>query len=206
MSATRGHQNNQGSLLLTENVFNTFESVHASIDYLKIHTEGETLKFYLEKRAQKLQLQDSTNLLLARFSLLMRLTTPEDGVLISEAYQKMPIENQALIESQFSPLMMRNERTPTYIPAFLMNLLSYYKVILDHKEAKIKTFQEGLLFVGTVLRDFRGKKANQPFNPNLSLNFNDVANMIKGFSDGKTFSYEEDYMIDEKGVVLFKKE
>jgi len=208
VSAARGHEDNRGSKVLTENTFSALENVKNALHYLADHNEEEALKYYLLARAEGLGLDNkdqAQQFVLARLGAMMRLFSKEEGAALQEGYQALSQEQRDLLNNELNPLIVRHEMTPTYVPATLVNLLSTYsKQGLSKDEAIKKCLQEGVPFVAHILHQYRSGKAEQPYTPTLTLNFNKVAGQLRDQPDllrNATFSIGEDGHVEIKELV-----
>jgi hypothetical protein len=127
---------------------------------------------------------------------MMRLYSKEEGDALKKAYTSLTDEQKADIKTQLDPLVIRQEKTPTYVPALLVNLLSAeMKQGLTKSQAIESCLRKGVVFVAHVLKHYRAGKANQPYSPNLTLNFNKAAGQIRDNSNLTSF------IIDTEGNV-----
>ncbi|MBA3813833.1 MAG: hypothetical protein H0X26_05000 [Alphaproteobacteria bacterium] len=205
VSAARGHEDNRGSKVLTENTFRAIESVKNSLHHLAAHSEEEALKQYLLERADELGL-DSNNqsqqFVLARLGVMMRLFSKEKGKALETGYQSLSKDQRAFLNSELNPLIVRNERTPTYVPAVLVNLLSTYsKQGLSKDKAIKKCLQDGATCLANIFHQYRNGQANQPYTPTLTLNFNKVAGQLR---DQPALLRNATFSIDKDGHVEIK--
>ncbi len=201
VSAARGHEDNAGSKVMTENTFKTLFAIKEALHYLSNHTEQDALKKYLATRAEWLGLDKNLNTthLLARIGAMMRLYTKEDGAALQEAFDSLSSTQKELIVSEYAPLNYRQERTPTYIPAVLVNLMgTYTKQKLSRKMAIHKSLQTGLTLIAHILHDFRNNRANHPYDPHLTLNFNKIAGQLR---DNPALAESATFIIDPQGNV-----
>jgi len=204
LSAARGHEDNRGSKVLTENTFKVIEAVKDTIHFLAKHNEQEALKFYLNKRAEWLGLNENEEgkYILARFGAMMRLFSKDEGKALQQAYASLSKDQKKIINQAFDPLVYRDERTPTYVPALLVNVLdSYTKQGLTREDAIKECVHKGALFVGTVLNQYRAGMSNQPYTPSLTLNFNKVAGKAR---DNLALLATSSFLITPDGLVDFQ--
>jgi hypothetical protein len=202
VSAARGHVDNQGSKVLDENTFRTLQAVRAAILSLATKTEAEALQEYLSIRSQWLGLEGEEQHVLARVAAMLRLFTPEEGRALTEGFNALSPEKQALIKAQFNPLIDRNEKTPTYMPAVLVNLLDQYQQQgLTRAEAIQATIQKGLVFIVDILHTYRLNKASIPYSAGLTLNFNTLAGQVR---DNPALLNQAAWFIDEQGHIMIR--
>jgi hypothetical protein len=111
---------------------------------------------------------------------MIRLYSKEEGAVLQQAYNTLTEEQKTVIKSQLDPLINRQERTPTYVPAVLVNLLAVKtKQGLSKSQAIEVCVHQGVVFIADVLQQYRTGKANRPYNPELTLNFNKVAGQVR---------------------------
>lgn len=204
LSAARGHEDNRGSKVLTENTFKVIEAVKDTIHFLAKNNEQEALKFYLNKRAEWLGLKENEEekYILARFGAMMRLFSKDEGKALQQAYASLSKEQKESINQAFDPLVYREERTPTYVPALLVNVLdSYTKQGLSKEDAIKECIHKGALFVATVLNQYRAGMSHQPYAPGLTLNFNKVAGQAR---DNLALLATSSFLITPDGLVDFQ--
>lgn len=203
VSAARGQEDNRGSKVMTENVFRALEAVKDMFHVLSAHTETDALKHYLKTRAEWLGfIGKDEELLLARLGSEMRLFFPEEGKALKLAYEDLPQEQKKLLHQELDPFTVRKDRTPTYVPAFLVNFLSTCsKQGLSKEESVGRCMREGVTFIGHVLHQYRQGHANQPYNPELTLNFNKAAGQAR---ENTTLLKSATFAINPEGSVEIK--
>ncbi len=206
VSAARGHEDNRGSKVLTENTFRALENIKDALHYLSTHNEEETLKYYLLARAKGLGLDEgqSPQLVLARLGAMIRLFSKEEGDALQKGYASLTNEQKELLNNELSPLIHRDEMTPTYVPAVLVNLLNtYLKQGLSKDQAIQQCLQEGVTFIADVLQQYRSGRTGQPYNSTLILNFNKVAGQVRDKPEmlrNATFSIDKDGHVEIKPI------
>lgn len=180
VSAARGHEDNRGSKVLTENVFKALEAVKEALHQLAHHDEKEALTHYLTTRAVWLGLEGDEKFVLTRVGTMIRLYSLEEGVALKKAYAVLTEDQKATLKTQLDPLVIRQERTATYIPALLVNFVSAQtKQGLSKLQAIEACVRKGVVFIADVLQLYRNGKANLPYNPELTLNFNKAAGQVR---------------------------
>lgn len=201
VSAALGHMDNQGSKVMTENTFRALEAVKDTLQYLAHHTEAEALQKYLDTRAKWLGLNTAHEgwQILARIGCMMRLFDEKDGAPLQASFAELDKDAKVLIISQLNPLEDRREKTPTYVPAVLVNLLgTLQKAGLSREAAIGRTVTEGVPLMAYILGQYRTGKANQPYSADMTLNFNTVAGQLRDKPDLAT---SRAFSIDAKGNV-----
>nr|WP_032114250.1 hypothetical protein [Candidatus Paracaedibacter symbiosus] len=201
VSAARGHENNAGSKVMTENTFKTIEVIKEALHYLSNHSEQEALKHYLSQRASWLgiNLSFDEEYTVARIGAMMRLYTKEDGKILQEAFSQIKPKMKSTLLAELNPLIIRQERTPTYIPAVLVNLMSAYtKQELSREDSIHQCVTKGVPLIAEILHAYRHNKANIPYNINLTLNFNKIAGQLR---DNVELAENNNFTIDPQGNV-----
>jgi hypothetical protein len=179
-----GHVNNQSSLVYTEP---SHLAMQAMVDACKVlsnphKTEIDAYNTYLTIRANWLGLdpQDRTCRALARIGAMLRLFTPEEGLILKQAVSKLDPEVQARVIAQLDLQDGREfGRTPTYMPALLVNLANNAELGSSKEERLSQAVILGLLFVSRVLERHKQNLAKHKADPNIPLNFNKAAGMAK---------------------------
>jgi uncharacterized protein DUF6829 len=165
-----GHVNNQSSLAYTEN---TYQNLNALFEVCQNHPEKsqqELYESYLSIRAQRLGLNPSvrTERVLIRLCAQLRVSTKENVEVLRRAFAQLTPEQQEKIIAEFDLLHGQElKRTPTYVPALLINLGLEQAVVL------------GLPFIADVLKQHKRDLAEGKANPDVPLNFNLAAGVAK---------------------------
>ena len=172
---------------------------------LKYKSRQEVLKYYLSERGKWIDqpLNSTRDYTLVRIASLMRVVTPEYTKRFNTEFSKLSQDNKNLILEEFYPLTERKDRTATYIPATLLNLLSNKDISKKEKNRIKFVFKEGLPFIATVLHEFRHDQANIPYDKNITLNFNEIAKIAK---EDPMKLKTRDYTILKSGIVTIPNE
>lgn len=175
------HVNPRGSLTYTENTHKTFQALQEALKLLATNDESTALKYYLTKRAQWLGLnaEDENDQVLTRLGAMLRYYSQDEGKILQKAFSKVDKDNRDLIRQQFNPLTVRSGRTPTYIPAVLLNLKNNSKCGETEEERLFFVFQQGLPFILNVLRVEAEKSKKVSSLTSLTLCFNALAKQAK---------------------------
>lgn len=179
-----GHLNNESSLVYTEPSHRAMQAVAESVRVLA-HPEATTwdaYNTYLTIRASWLGLnpQDRFDRVLTRIGTMLRLFTPEEGIILKTALLKLEAQDQDRITAQLD--VQKGEeigRTPTYIPALLINLLNNPQLGVSKEERLMQTVFIGLPFISRVLEMHKGQISKQKYDPMIPLNFNKMAGVAK---------------------------
>ncbi len=197
-----GHVNHQSSLVYTEHSFLAMEVVIESCKVLAIphKTEMDAYNTYLAIRANWLGLnvQDRTDRVLTRVGAMLRLFTSKDGTILKQAVSKLSPAIQAQIIEQLDIREGEElERTPTYIPAVLVNLANNPQLGFSKEERISQAVILGLPFIARVLETHKQHLLCSEENSTIPLNFNKAAGIAKTAPHALT----EGYNIDSEGNV-----
>ena len=184
VSGALGHVNNRSSLVYTEL---THLAMQGMADACKVlsdpsKTEIDAYNAYMTLRAGWLGLnaEDRTCRALTRMGAMLRLFTPEEGLVLKQAVSKLDPETQAKIIAQLD-LQDGKEfgRTPTYMPAVLVNLANNSQLGASKEERLSQAVILGLPFLSRVLEKHKESLANRQADPDVPLNFNKAAGVAK---------------------------
>jgi hypothetical protein len=179
-----GHVNNQSSLVYTEPSHLAMQGVADACKVLadSQKTEMDAYNAYLAIRANWLGLnaQDRTDRALTRMGAMLRLFTHEDGLILKQAVLKLKPEIRAKIIAQLD--IQEGEelrRTPTYMPAVLVNLANNLQLGTSREERISQAVVLGLPFLSRVLEAHKQALAENRANSDIPLNFNKAAGVAK---------------------------
>ncbi len=189
-----GHVNRVSSLAYREKTHQGYQSVQKAIFTLSdtSKTEGDAYDVHLSQIADWLGLDPNVRIdrVLTRIGAMLRLYTKEKGTILKEAMAQLDQEASERVVSQLD-LQEEGEflRTPTYVPAFLLNL--------SQSTSLTEAITIGLPFVAKVLEKHRASIEQGLFDPTIPLNFNAMAGLAK------TAPYTiAEFHIDDQGNVL----
>lgn len=197
-----GHVNNRSSLVYTESSHQAMQAVVAACRVLadSEKTEVDAYNAYLKIRAGYLGLndQDRIDRALTRMGAMLRLFTPEDGMLLKKAILELDSEQQTKIIMQLDTKEGEElERTPTYMPAVLVNLCNNPQLGITREERISKAVILGLPFLAKVLEKHKQSLFKNKANPKIPLNFNKAA----GFAKERPYALLNGFNIDQEGNV-----
>jgi len=202
-----GHVNNKSSLVYTEETYRGKQAVisacHVLSDSKK--TEIDAYNAYLKIRADWLGLNDQNRIdrALTRIGAMLRLFTPEEGILLKKAILELDSEQQTKIVMQLDTKEGEElERTPTYIPAVLVNLSNNLQLGITREERISKAVTLGLPFLAKVLEKHKQSLFENKADPMIPLNFNKVAGVAKE----KPYALLNEFTIDQEGNVCILRE
>lgn len=197
-----GHKNNQSSLAYTESSHLAMQGVLESCKVLAHprKTEIDAYNAYLAIRAGWLGLNadDRTDRALTRMGAMLRLFTPEDGAVLKRAVSKLPSDMRTKIIEQLD--IRKGEelaRTPTYMPAVLVNLKDNKDLGSLLEERISQAVILGLPFIARVLETHKQHIASLKADAAIPLNFNKAAWVAKT----NPFALNGEYTIDAEGNV-----
>lgn len=179
-----GHVNNQSSLVYTESSHLAMQGVFESCKVLETpyKTEIDAYNAYLAIRASWLGLNadNRTDRALTRMGAMLRLFTPQEGVVLKEAVSKLPSDVLTKIIEQLD--IREGEeltRTPTYMPAVLINLANNPTLGSSKEERISQAVILGLPFIARVLETHKEYLASLEADSAIPLNFNKAAGVAK---------------------------
>jgi hypothetical protein len=183
VSGARAHETNRGAKSFTNKTFLGINGMKDALYKLSEGSEEEAISAYVAYRASLLGLdpENKEDAVLTRLGAMMRLFTLEEGSALKEAYQNLKDNDQKnAITQTFAPLTIREERTPTYIPAVFVNFIdAAIKQGYSRDKAIQKCIQDAVAKIAAFLQTYREGKANQPYSPDKTLNFNKVAGQVR---------------------------
>ncbi len=197
-----GHVNNQSSLTYTEPAHQAMQAMGDAVRVLSnpLKTELDAYNSYLSVRASWLGLDssDSADRILARIGAMLRLFTLEDGVVLRKAIHKLDssIRNRIAAQLDVQP-QDRLSRTPTYMPAVLVNLSNNPELGKTKEERLSKAISVGLPFIVQVLERHKKMLLKNEIDSNIPLNFNKMAGVAKA----SPLSLNGAFYIDQDGSV-----
>lgn len=197
-----GHVNNQASLVYTEPAHQAMQAMGEAIRVLSnpLKTELDAYNSYLSVRASWLGLDsnDSADRVLARIGAMLRLFSLEEGLVLRKAIHELDpsirnrVAAQLDIQSQDRP-----SRTPTYMPAVLVNLSNNPELGKTKEERLSKAITVGLPFIVQVLERHKEMLLKNEIDSNIPLNFNKIAGVAKA----SPLSLNGEFYIDQDGSV-----
>ncbi len=197
-----GHANNKSSLVYTEETYRAKQAVVSTCQILSNSkkTEVDAYNAYLKIRADWLGLndQDRIDRALTRMGAMLRLFTPEDGMLLKKAILELDSELQIKILKQLDTKEGKDlERTPTYMPAVLVNLSNNFQLGITREERISKAVILGLPFLAKVLEKHKHALFENKTNSKNPLNFNKAA----GIAKERPYALLNEFTIDQEGNV-----
>lgn len=197
-----GHVNNQSSLVYTEPSHLAMQGVLESCRVLATpnKTEMDAYNAYLAIRANWLGLnvQDRTDRALTRMGAMLRLFTPEEGAILKKAVLKLsPSMRSQIVEQLDIGDGKELDRTPTYMPAVLVNLANNSQLGTSKEERLSQAVILGLPFIARVLASHKEHLACFEADPAIPLCFNGAAGVAKT----NPSALNGEYRIDSEGNV-----
>lgn len=202
-----GHVNNKSSLVYTEL---THRAMQAMADAVRVLSNAHQSKWdaynaYLGIRASWLGLssEDHSDRVLARIGAMLRLFTPEEGAVLRKAMLELSPTIRDRIAAQLDVQQQDQPgRTPTYMPAVLVNLSNNPQLGASKEERLSKAVTIGLPFIARVLERHKELLVTKEIDPNTPLNFNKMAGVAKTSPDLLC----KEFYIDKEGGVHLKSE
>jgi hypothetical protein len=179
-----GHVDNTSSICYTET---THQALQATLDACRVlsdptKTETDAYNAYLSVRASWIGLNssDRDDRVLTRIAAMLRLFTPEEGAALKNAILQLSSQDRQRIISQFDVALGEEiGRTPTYMPAVLVNLSNNKDLGATSTERLSQAVIYGLPFIARVLEQHQQQILQYQANPEVPLNFNPVAGIAK---------------------------
>ncbi|MDF2578140.1 MAG: hypothetical protein K0S74_1624 [Chlamydiales bacterium] len=200
-----GHVNNHSSLVLNQNSFDAMEAVIKACKTLVGSDEKAAYLSYLNTRAQKLNLDVSTpqGQVLARIAAMCRLFTISEGKALEQGFVALDPAERATIIHEFS-IGGANQlpRTPTYMPAVLVNLINNQELGKDRLERIKLSLKYGLPSIAKILQNYKDMLQKGELHSNVPLNFNQIAGAVR--NDPRALLNREFSIDKTTGEVLVK--
>lgn len=132
---------------------------------------------------------------------MLRLFTPEDGMLLKKAVLELDSKIQTNIFTQLDIKEDNKlERTPTYMPAVLVNLSNNLELGATREDRISKAVILGLPFLAKVLEKHRQTIFKSKITPDIPLNFN----LAAGVAKNTPYALLNEFTIDQEGNVCIK--
>jgi hypothetical protein len=166
-----GHKNNQGSLTYNEHTHLAMQDTIASCELLSSGDALQAYHQYLSARAERLGLSADipSDQMLARLGAMLRLFTPQDGVALSAAEQDQAM---AYLMPEGAAQL---PRTPTYMPAVLVNLCNNKKLGESQQARLAQAIRIGIPYITAALQTYRAMLSSGQMGDDVPLNFNPIA-------------------------------
>lgn len=197
-----GHVNNKSSIVYNESTHQAMQAMKEAVKVLADpkKTQVDAYNAYLTVRANWLGLNpdESSDRVLARIGAMLRLFTPEEGVVLKESMNGLdPILSDKIARQLDVQREDLPSRTPTYMPAVLVNLLNNPELGNTKEDRLTKAVQLGLPFIARVLEKHKEMLIGHEIDANIPLNFNKMAGFAK--TDPKLLN--EGFYIDRNGLI-----
>jgi len=197
-----GHVNNHSSLVYTESAHRAMQGVLEACQVLAMphKQEIDAYNAYLALRANWLGLnaEDRTERALTRMGAMLRLFTPEEGAILKQAVLQLSADVRTKIIEQLDIRQGEElERTPTYMPAVLVNLANHLGLGSSKEERITQAVILGLPFIARVLATHKQHLATSKADATIPLNFNKAAGVAKT----NPRALQGEYTIDAEGNV-----
>lgn len=185
VSGALGHIKPYSSLVLTENTYQAMEANRKACSLLvgeSSKTEKDAYDFYLAQRGNWLGL-DHENLLeriLIRMGAMMRLFSKEEGEILKKGIDALKEEDQKRLISYFNTTEVLTGRTPTYMPAVLVNLANNKTLGETPAERLECAIAIGLPVIGRALEMYKNYVDKGEIDEQVPLNFNPLAKIASG--------------------------
>ena len=195
VSGALGHVSSHSALALTESVFEILEATMeaAVLLFKEGNDERVAYEYLLEKRGAWMGIfpKSAEDRILIRAAAMLRLTTPEEGASIKKAYAELSEEERKSLLIFDIGRSSQMQRTPTYMPAVLVNLSNNRHLGKEKSERLERAFKIGLPFLARVLLFYE--------KSDLTLNFSPIAKAAK--SEQALSLKETSFNIMETGLI-----
>lgn len=197
-----GHVNNQSSLVYTEPAHRAMQAMGEAVRVLSnpYKNELDAYNSYLSVRAYWLGLDpnDSSDRVLSRIGAMLRLFTTEEGVVLRKAIYELDPSIRSRVAAQLDVHSQDQlSRTPTYMPAVLVNLSNNPELGKTKEERLSKAITIGLPFIARVLEQHKEMLLKNKIDSNIPLNFNRIA----GIAKTSPASLDGEFYIEQDGSV-----
>jgi hypothetical protein len=175
-----GHKNNQGSLTYNEHTHMAMQDTIASCQVLSSGDALQAYHHYLSARAERLGLlpQDPHTQMLARLGAMLRLFTPQDGAALVLGFSQLtPGDQDKAIAFLMPEAAAQMPRTPTYMPAVLVNLQNNKILGESPQERLVEAVRVGVPCIILALHAYRKMLSSGEMAPDVPLNFNPLAHV-----------------------------
>lgn len=177
-----GHVTNESSITFNSNTYHAHEAIKAACYQLQEGNEIDAFNAYLSQRAELLGLDASNpqDRVLTRIGAMLRFFTPDEGQLLKTSFKQLPeLEQQTVIAQLNCNEINKDLRTPTYVPAVLLNLFNN-KLLGESKEERLtEALRIGLPFISKVLQAHKKLISQENFDRTIPICFNFIAGIAK---------------------------
>jgi len=178
-----GHRSNKGSRSYDDQTFRAIEAAIEACRSLETQDEKFAYEHYLRKRADWLgiELTSESDRMLVRVGAMMRLFEPEQGTALREGFASLLARERMNALCYLSPIAASYfQRTPTYLPAVLVNLLNNEKTAQTQPERIRKAIRIGVPYIVEALRKYNNLLLCGEISNDVPLNFNRIAGVAAG--------------------------
>lgn len=193
-----GHVNHHSSLAYTELTHRALQATGEAVKVLSDpkKSEWDAFNAYVKVRASWLGLdpENSSDRVLVRVGAMLRLFTPEEGAILKTAMSQIDASMRNKIAEQ---LNAEQTRTPTYMPALLVNLSNNLELGKTQEDRLNKAVTIGLPFIARVLERHKEMLLKKEIDPNIPLNFNKMA----GYAKSDPALLNNQFYIDKEGNI-----
>ncbi len=198
-----GHVNNRSSLVYTENCHRTLQAVRRATFLLADPSKNalDAYNDYLATRAEWLGLDPSLkkDRLLTRMGASLRLYTPEEGQILAAAMEGLSALEQETLLRELDPEPSSALRTPTYIPAVLVNAAGNVAFGESRDERLAYVVRTVLPFIANVLNIHRMRVESGEIDARNPLDFNEIALVVKKGEALSGFTIDEEARVHAAG-------
>lgn len=173
-----GHRNPEGSLTYDQATHNAIEATFDACRTLQHGDEVSAYESYLRTRAAWLGFSPHAveDRVLARLGAMMRLATPDAGRALKDGFSTLsPRDSDDALRRLSVSGAAQLPRTPTYMPAVLVNLMNNRSLGATPDERLARSVAIGVPFISAVLGFYQSMLSVGKLPMNVPLNFNVAA-------------------------------
>jgi hypothetical protein len=170
-------KDNQGSLTYNDDTFQAVEDTIGACQRLMSQDELGAYDQYLAARVKQLDLSESqSDRILARLGAMLRLFTPKQGAALRDGFAKLDKQEKQQAIDYLSPEgASQFPRTPTYMPAVLVNLLNNRTLGSTPDQRLTEAIRIGIPFITATLKNYKDMLEKGTIGKDFPINFNSVA-------------------------------
>jgi len=178
VAGAQAHTNNMGSLTYNHTTHRMVEAVFDASRLVRAQSEKTACEHYIAQRSAWLGLSSNSlvDRTLTRVGAMLRLTGVEAGAALRRSFETLDPNAKRDILQFLSPEAAEQlPRTPTYVPAMLVNLYNNPHLGSTPDERMVGVFGLGVRFVAATFELLRTMMARGETDGRNPLNFNAVA-------------------------------
>ncbi|MBN8523576.1 MAG: hypothetical protein J0M23_06985 [Rickettsiales bacterium] len=154
IAAYNSHKSNKGSITLNDAIFSSSINTLGILKLLRNENEVVVMKKLLEKKAQALKMNATSTeeQIIVKLCALTKISSAQSDIL-KKIINSFDHSNKEKILLQLNPLILRNEKTATYIPGFWDAILSQKKEQYINNTSDIEIIRQAATLFIPLLTD-----------------------------------------------------